>query len=250
MRPDLAASLGMARSLLIYYGQPWRRSSLRRFYAGLVRKGDLVFDIGAHAGSRSRTLLSLGARVVALEPQPIFADFMERSFAGEELILLRKAVGREKGNVDLHISARHPTVTSISSSWISKVGKTPGFRKVTWDRIERVEMTTLDALVAEYGLPAFCKIDVEGAEADIIAGLTRPIPLIAFEYIPAAMQIAETAISHLRRLGPYRFNRVEGERHRFVDEEWLPADAMLTELAGLAGETRSGDIYARLDAEA
>lgn len=246
MRPDLAASLGLARSLLIYYGQPWRRSSLKRFYAGLIRRGDLVFDIGAHAGSRSRTLLALGAKVVALEPQPVFADFIEKSFAGKELVLLRKAVGRQSGSVDLHISSRHPTVTSISSSWISKVGKTSGFRNVTWDRVERVEMTTLDALVDDYGLPAFCKIDVEGAEADILAGLTWPIPLIAFEYIPATIEIAEEAIGSLRTLGPYRFNRVEGERHRFVYEDWLPADTMLAELAGLAGETHSGDIYARL----
>ncbi|CDZ51227.1 FkbM family methyltransferase [Neorhizobium galegae] len=246
-RPDFSASLGLTRSLLIYYGQPWRRSSLKRFYADLVRKGDLVFDIGAHAGSRSRTLLSLGARIVALEPQPLFADFIARSFAGEELTLLRKAVGKEPGSVDLHISSRHPTVTSISSSWISKVEKTSGFRNVTWDRVERVEMTTLDALIEEYGLPAFCKIDVEGAEADIIAGQHHQIPLIAFEYIPATMEIAEEAIGHLRKLGPYRFNRVEGERHRFVHDEWITADAMLAKIADLAGQASSGDIYARLE---
>ncbi len=246
MRPDFSASFGLFRSLLIYYGQPWRRSSLKRFYASLIRSGDLVFDIGAHAGSRSRTLLSLGAKVVALEPQPLFADFMERSFAGEDLVLLRKAVGREAGSIDLHISSRHPTVTSISASWISKVEKTSGFRNVTWDRVERVEMTTLAALIVEFGLPAFCKIDVEGAEADILAGLDRPIPLIAFEYVPATMEIAVEAIGHLKRLGDYRFNRVEGERHRFVHEDWLTGEDMLAELAGMINETGSGDIYARL----
>lgn len=248
MRHDLPASLGLARSLLIYYGQPWRRFSLKRFYAGLIKPGDLVFDIGAHAGNRSRTLLSLGARVVALEPQPIFADFIARSFAGEELVLLRKAVGKEPGTVDLHISDRHPTVTSISPSWISKVEKATGFRNVTWNRIECVEMTTLDALIDEHGLPTFCKIDVEGAEADILASLHHPIPLIAFEYIPAAMEIAEEAIGHLRKLGSYRFNRVQGEKNHFIHDDWVGADTMLTELSGLAGQALSGDIYARLDA--
>ncbi|SMF32923.1 methyltransferase, FkbM family [Xaviernesmea oryzae] len=247
MRYDFSASLGLTRSLLIYYGQPWRRTGLRRFYGGFIKPGDLVFDIGAHAGSRSRTLLSLGAKVIALEPQPLFADFIARSLAGEDLVLLRKAVGREKGSADLHISSRHPTVTSISSSWISKVEKTSGFRKVAWDRVERVEMTTLDALIGEYGLPFFCKIDVEGAEADILAGLRHSIPLIAFEYVPAVMEIAEEAIGHIRRLGSYRFNRVEGERHRFVNRDWVSAEAMLADLAGMAGRGSSGDIYARLD---
>lgn len=247
MRADFAASLGLVRSLLLYYGQPWRRSALRRFYGNLIKPGDLVFDVGAHAGSRSRTLLSLRAHVVALEPQPMFADFIQRAFAGEDLILLRKAVGKEAGSVDLHISRRHPTVTSISSAWISKVGKTTGFRNVTWDRIERVEMTTLDALIAEFGLPHFCKIDVEGAEADILAGLHHPVPLVAFEYIPATMEIAEEAIGHLRRLGPYLFNRVEGERHHFVHSEWVSADDILIELSQVTKNSSSGDIYARLE---
>lgn len=246
MSRDLTASLGLARSLLIYYGQPWRRSSLKRFYSDLIKSGELVFDIGAHAGSRSRTLLSLGARVVALEPQPLFADYMQKSFAGEDLILLRKAAGREAGFIDLHISSRHPTVTSISSSWISKVEKTSGFRNVVWDRVERVEMTTLDLMIAEFGLPAFCKIDVEGAEADILAGLGKPIPLLAFEYIPATMEIAVEAIRHLKILADYRFNRVEGEKHRFVHDEWLGPEDMLAELAGMTDEPRSGDVYARL----
>ena len=66
-------SLGLARSLVVYYGQPWRRSALRRFYGSIVKPGDLVFDIGAHVGSRSSTLLSLGTNVVAVEPQPAVA---------------------------------------------------------------------------------------------------------------------------------------------------------------------------------
>ena len=247
MRSDLATYWGLTRSLLIYYGQPWRRISLKRFYARLIKPGDLVFDIGAHAGSRSRTLISLGAKVVAAEPQPVFADFIRWSFAGEPLILLRKAVGKEQGMIDLHISSRHPTVTSISPSWISKVGRSDGFRDVTWDRVERVEMTTLDALIDEYGLPAFCKIDVEGAEADILAGLHHPLPLVAFEYVSATMEIAEEAIGHLQRLGIYRFNRVEGERHRFVHDDWVSADALLAELSTQAGRSLSGDIYARIE---
>jgi len=42
------AKLGVLRSLLIYYGMPWRRRSLARFYANLIPEGSLVFDIGAH----------------------------------------------------------------------------------------------------------------------------------------------------------------------------------------------------------
>lgn len=239
-------AIGVARSLLIYYGQPWRRWQLRRFYGSLISPGDLVFDIGAHVGSRSRTLISLGAEVVAVEPQPVFADIIDRHLAGRLKGFERVAVGAGEGEAVLHISSRHPTVTTISDRFIKGVSHADGFKNVIWDREIRLPMTTLDRLIDKYGLPAFCKIDVEGAEADILRGLSRPIGLIAFEYIPAVPAIAQEAIQRMRHLGNYCFNRVIGERHRFVDKEWTDADTVLKALAMLAPESPSGDIYARL----
>ena len=53
-----------------------RRRAARRWtqlYARFVKPGDLVFDIGAHVGDRVAAFRRLGARVVALEPQPALA---------------------------------------------------------------------------------------------------------------------------------------------------------------------------------
>ncbi|MBP1849478.1 FkbM family methyltransferase [Rhizobium halophytocola] len=243
----LSTTLGMTRSLLVYYAQPWRRRALKRFYRDLVRPGDLAFDIGAHVGSRSRTLLSLGADVVAVEPQPAFADFIERHFAGKLKAFERVAVGADVGEIDLRISSRHPTVTSTSGQFIDRVGATAGFSAVTWDHAITVAMTTLDTLIARHGMPAFCKIDVEGAEAEILKGLSQPLPLIAFEYIPAMPSVAVDAVERLIELGDYRFNRVVGERHRFVTQDWVDGGTLLAELSGLGADSPSGDIYARLD---
>lgn len=243
----LRTALGVARSLVIYYGQPWRRCALKRFYRPLVAPGDLVFDIGAHVGSRAKTLLSVGAEVVAVEPQPAFADFLEKHFAGRLKGFERVAVGASEGEITLRISSRHPTVTTISGAFIDEVGEAEGFRNVTWDREIRVPMTTLDRLIERHGRPAFCKIDVEGAEADILSGLSQPLPLIAFEYIPAMPSVAIAAITRLTALGPYRFNRVIGEQHRFVGPDWVDATTVLADLAALLPDGPSGDIYARLE---
>jgi len=248
MTPELSRLVGLSRSLLIYYGQPWQRRKLQHFYRQFVQPGDLVFDIGAHVGSRSRTLLSLGASVVALEPQSDFAALIERTLRHKKLVLLRQAVGREPGSIDLHISSRHPTVTTTSASWISSVKDSSGFEQVSWDRRERVDVTTLDQLIAAHGLPTFCKIDVEGAEADILRGLSRPVKTIAFEYVPAAMVIAREAVEELKRLGPYRFNRTVGEDHRFQHQAWLSPEEMSAELSLLERSSQSGDLYARLEA--
>lgn len=246
MTGNLAASFGLARSIAIYYGMPWRRSGLKRFYRSLVKPGDLVFDIGAHVGSRSRTLLQLGARVVAVEPQPLFADFLEKHLAKDLIALERVAVGRERGKIDLHISSRHPTVTSISPAFVETAGQTAGFASVEWDRTLSVPMVTLADLVHRYGLPDFCKIDVEGAEADILNGADAPLPLVAFEYIPSMPQMTDAALLALEKLGDYRFNRVVGESHRFVQPDWIGLDDLRAQMRCLPLDAPSGDIYARL----
>ncbi len=239
-------AIGVTRSMLIYYGQPWRRRQLRRFYRELVSPGDLVFDIGAHVGSRSRTLISLGAAVVAVEPQPVFADIVAMHLSRQLKGLERLAVGAAEGEATLHVSSRHPTVTTLSKRFIDGVSHSAGFRDVVWDSEIRLPVTTLDRLIDKYGLPAFCKIDVEGAESDILRGLSRPIRLIAFEYIPALPEVARESVDRLGQLGSYRFKRVIGETHRFVDAEWKDAAALSADLATLSPDSSSGDIYARL----
>ncbi len=243
----LRTGVGIARSLLIYYGQPWRRRALKRFYGDLIGPGALAFDIGAHVGSRTATLLSLGADVVAIEPQPIFADFIAWHFAKRLKGFERVAVSAREGETVLRVSSRHPTVTTISNAFVDGVADVAGFRGVTWDREVGVPVTTLDRLIARYGRPDFCKIDVEGAEAEILAGLSQPLPLVAFEYTPAVPAIATAAIAHLAALGDYRFNRVVGERHRFIEPDWRDGPTMLATLSTLPPESPSGDIYARLN---
>ncbi|MES1929201.1 hypothetical protein SADO_08092 [Salinisphaera dokdonensis CL-ES53] len=240
------AALGLWRSLIIYYAQPWRTIALRRFYRALIAPGDRAFDIGAHVGHRSRALAAAGAQVVGVEPQPVFSDFLARRVACESITTRAVALGSAPGRATLHVSSRHPTVSTLSSRWIDQVTHRPGFRQVRWqDRVE-VEVSTLDALIAEFGVPHFCKIDVEGLEAEILDGLSQPIALVAFEYNPATPDIARACIARLETLGRYRFNRVVGESHRFYHADWIDADAMRTELANLSDTRAPGDIYARL----
>ena len=56
--------LGLIRSLVIYHN-PLTRLAWRRFYRDLLDPGDLVFDVGAHVGTRARAMRAAGARVVA-----------------------------------------------------------------------------------------------------------------------------------------------------------------------------------------
>ena len=249
MTPALRSRAGLARSLVIYRARPWTIARLARFYRGIVAPGDLAFDIGAHAGNRTRALLAAGARVVALEPQALFHDFLRRDLPAG-VTLVRAAVGAHPGTARLAISRLHPTVSSLAPGFAERMASAPGFAHVRWDAEEEVAVTTLDALVAAHGLPRFVKIDVEGYEAEVLAGLSRPVPWVAFEALPAAPAAARACVARLAALGPYAFNLVTGERPAFALPAWLDAADFAPALAAHAAAGRPGDVYARLAPDA
>jgi FkbM family methyltransferase len=236
---------GLARSLAIYRFRPWRIAALARFYGSFLKPGDIAFDVGAHVGNRTLALRRAGASVVAIEPQQLFHAFLRRTLPAD-VTLLRSAVGPEPGEAALAVSRLHPTVSSLRADYPEAVGAAEGFEHVAWDAAETVAVTTLDLLIAAHGRPRFVKIDVEGYEAEALAGLTQPIDLVAFEYLPAALDVAAAAVERIEVLGPYRFNLVRGESDRLARADWCDGPTLLAALREIAQDNASGDIYARL----
>src|SRR4029079_15087544 len=106
-----------------------RPRALRRLYAPFARRGDLVFDIGAHAGNRARAFAALGCRAVALEPQPDFARVLRTLFARNPAVtLVEAAVSSAPGGATLALSERTPTVTTIAPEWREARAREPGFK--------------------------------------------------------------------------------------------------------------------------
>ena len=242
---DLGRTVGLWRSLAIYYA-PGRLQRLRRFYAPLIRPGDLCFDIGAHVGNRVAAWTRLGARVVAVEPQAHLMVWLRRRYGRMPgVTLIEAAVGAAEGAATLHLDPRNLTVASLSPDWIATVGRDVAFSRVRWRAAEPVRLTTLDALIAAHGRPALCKIDVEGFEAEVLRGLSQPLPLVSFEYLPATITVAHTCLEQLAALGEYEFNWFPGESHRWASPVWLDTPAMTAQLDTLAAGRASGDIFAR-----
>ena len=242
-----SALFGLARSLLVYYAIPGRAAGWRSLYRPFICPGDLCFDLGAHVGNRSASMLGLGAHVVAVEPQPDYAAVLKRLYGrNPNFTLVSQAVGQQLGRARLLVSTRTPTVSTLSPQWAAEVAKSPGFARVIWDAQLDTEVTTLDALISEYGLPAFCKIDVEGSELDVLLGLTHPILALSFEYIPAARERALGCLKRLQALGDYRFNLVEGERPQFSLQTWVASSTIAARLESLPRNARAGEVFARL----
>lgn len=244
---QLSRAVGLARSLALYHGIPFRARRLARLYAPFLAPGTLAFDIGAHAGNRVRAFRRLGARVVAVEPQPDFVRLLGVLYGRDpEVVVVAAAVGAAPGEARLLVSERTPTVTTLSAEWARRVGADPSFRGVSWSPGGRIQVTTLDALVAAHGRPDFVKLDVEGYEAEALAGLSAPVAALSFEYLAAAREVALDCVDRLGALGNYAYNWSAGERQRLAERAWLEPDAIRAVLRALPAGGGSGDVYARL----
>ena len=242
----LSAYLGLARSLLIYNGRPFRIRRLADFYRHFIRHGELCLDIGAHVGTHIKALRRIGARVVALEPQPLFFRYLERKFArdgGVELLPL--AAGSREGAATMQISRRTPTVSSLSPDWSRRVAGYRSFRNVEWEQTLQVELTTIDILIRRFGPPAFCKIDVEGFEEQVLQGLHHPIKTISFEFIPGSADLLAGCLDQIGRLGEYEFNWTLAETMRLAGSNWIDSKELYSALQTLGSDAPSMDIIAR-----
>lgn len=244
---SIRKSLGFAFSFLIYYGLPFHHRMLTQIYAPSIRPGDLCFDIGAHLGDRLRVWSKLGARVIALEPHPDMMNWLRYWYGRKKnVVLLEHAVSTQAGTATLWMSRLTPSISTISYEWLTTVQQNRRFAGARWEEQIRVPVTTLDILIAQYGKPVFCKIDVEGAEHAVLQGLSHPLPALSFEYIPAAMETAVGCIERLSQLGDYEYNWRVSEFPWLRSPVWLAPLEMTARLRQMPRDSNSGDVYARL----
>ena len=234
---------GFLRSLAIY-ANPAVYRRWRRFYATILRPGDLAFDIGAHVGTRARAMRAAGARVVAVEPQRPFSTFLRHTLPSS-IEVVEAGISSNNGEATLAISSRHPTVSTLSRTFVDEGRVAHGFQHVRWDGAQTVPLLTLDAMIARFGAPEHIKIDVEGAEMEVLKGLTVPVNLLSVEYLPAMPHLALELVDELRRRGNTEFNLVSGETAAFLWDEWRDAIAVKAWLRELTPDARSGDLFAR-----
>jgi membrane glycosyltransferase len=247
LRERLSMAAGVLRSLRIYYFDRRRRAAMVSLYGAFVKPGDLVFDVGAHVGDRIAAFRRLGARVVAVEPQPAVIEVLRVLYGRERDVTIEpQAVGRSAGTVSLELNLANPTVSSASQAFVRAADGAPGWQGQAWTRTIPVPVTTLDALIARHGVPAFIKIDVEGFEAEALAGLNAAVPALSFEFITIQRDVAAACIARCCALGYARYNAALGESQTFVHADWRSGQEIAAWLDGLPDTANSGDIYAML----
>ncbi|HKO96135.1 MAG TPA: FkbM family methyltransferase [Pyrinomonadaceae bacterium] len=224
-----------------------RNASQKEFYGQLIGKDDLVFDIGANVGQRSEIFSQLARQVIAFEPQPDCVRHLKSRFRRTPNVTINQlAVSDSEGEATFFKSDSH-TLSSMSPEFISKVSA-HRFKESHWNEQLVVTTTTLDHMIARYGVPRFIKIDVEGFEANVLKGLTQPVSYISFEMTPELIEQSQECVRLLNSISPdYVFNYCVGEDLNFVLKEHADYEEFTGHiLPKLGKQGHFGDIYAVL----
>lgn len=222
-------------------------SKRKIFYSTFIRNNDLCFDVGANLGNRIIPLLAIGAKVVAIEPQEDCYKFLKYKF-GKKIEIVTNGLCESECVREFHISNVN-TISSFSNEWINLV-KDDRFKGHNWDKVVKVEMTTLDKLISKYGLPSFIKIDVEGYELEVLKGLTKPVKMISFEYtVPEQITEVIECIEQIEKISQnIECNYSIGESMVFVSKVWQSAEEIKKHIITKEFiDTGFGDLYVRIE---
>ena len=224
-----------------------KRNQMISFYSQFVKEGDLCFDVGGNVGDFTQAFIDCGASVICVEPQEYCFNLLAKRFRNnKKVVIVKKAIGTEEGEMKLHLTSSH-TIASMSPEWINKVKESGRFSEFNWTKHEIVNVTTLDKLIGMYGVPEFCKIDVEGYEYEVIKGLSRRIKYISFEFTNEFLENAIRIIERLAELGKMELNFMEGLSLVMYYKDWIDAPSMILHLRKSKKES-VGDVFIRFTA--
>ena len=208
----------------------------RRHLVGFT-PGNLVFDIGANEGYKSDIFLRMGARVVAVEPEPYSQEVLRKSFQTyrlrkRQIEIVGKAVSDQDAVETMWIDAPGSAKNTLSRKWVDLLRSDDqrfGAR-LDFGHTRAVPTVSLDTLIATHGVPFFVKIDVEGHEPAVIRGLRHPVPYVSFEVnLPEFRHEGKECVKLLMALVPTgQFNYTADCRRGMAMKAWLGAEEMLS----------------------
>jgi len=225
-------------------------AAMRGFYAKLLPKGSLVFDIGANVGAFSEALASIGARVVALEPNADNARNIQLMHPHVQVI--QAAAGSRNTLANLNVSDNWDCTCTLSSDWMEKMQKSDARYKNNWSRQIAVPVLTLDTLIGHFGEPYYIKIDTDGYDLEVLRGLSKQPALLSFEFNVRFPEISLPSLDLAIFAKDSRFNMIHnpawGYPTQFRFADWISREDMRQVLTNLPGGDDQGDIYvARVD---
>lgn len=177
---------------------------IQRAIAGMLGPGDVFYDVGANAGFFSLLAakrVGAAGRVFCFEPLAENIESVREQIAINDLRqveLVPMAVGGSEGTAEFSFA---PSANSVAHL---------GAARVEGERSTTVTVTTLDVFTATRPAPSLVKIDVEGAETDVLKGAEATVARgTKFLIELHGHDKGEQVVAALRAAG-YTFQRLDG----------------------------------------
>lgn len=137
------------------------------FYLRKIRPGDVVIDLGANIGKFAERFAKRGATVYAFEPHPVaFAALTERLGGNPNVHCINKAVSSAAGEMKLYLRPDDDSIAATESSSLMAVKD-----NISTEHFVDVEVIRLVDFIKTLGRVRFLKMDIEGAEYDVLGDL-------------------------------------------------------------------------------
>jgi FkbM family methyltransferase len=220
------------------------RLKMRRFYSSFIQKGDLVFDIGAHIGRYSEIFADLGGRVISVEPNQRCCEQLLRLAKVRDVQVENCAAGDKPGKLKLRI-CEDSVLSTVADAYYEEAKRAPIHQGVRWLESVEVKVVTLDELAHRYGVPTFVKIDAEGYDDHVLAGMSFRPRVLIFEYARILPEVAVRCLESALLSKGYEFNFSRGLELSYVSEDWMNGSELCKRLSDFVGEEAYGDVIAR-----
>lgn len=195
------------------------------FIKDLIPQGQLLFDVGANLGNKTAIYLEAGAsRVVCFEPEERSYKELQARFANDSRVVMEQlGLAPFEGTLEFMVCSQ----SGLSTFSKDQVNNSRFTDEADWSTKIHVPVTTLDSMIRKYGLPWYCKIDVEAFELEVLHGLSQPIPLISFECNIEHWEKTKKCMQYLQDLGYTKFNFAFSERGLFLFEGWQMMEQLI-----------------------
>lgn len=207
----------------------------------LVTPDDLCFDVGANIGDYTASLLAVGARVIAVDPQPsAIKELRARFYRNDRIVVEPVALGDREGKARFFVRDHHG-----ASSFLENWGG--GRYRETLE----LPIRTIESLIKTYGVPSYVKLDVEGYELQVVLGLKSKVNLISVEYFLTDENCASKLeiIEILEKFGTLSFNLVQEGADAFFWPKFVSSEtfhSVFPQQLRLASSAFYGDIFVRI----
>jgi FkbM family methyltransferase len=180
----------------------------------------LVFDIGYNQGNFSREIVSLypEAKIIGIDGHPMYQDIFNTNPLSNVTFIHGVVSETCEKEITFYICDSNPGINSINPEWINTIRHSHYFDQTK--REIKVRSTTLDRLISVYGVPDIIKLDIEGAEAMALRGLSQKCGVVTLEWSEEFFHETLTCVDILQKLGYTQFasdSHWEGTHERIVE---------------------------------